>query len=74
METHSLLSELTNRNYNIVIISSRGFHPNAEEITKKWFIKTICHLMKYIFVWNEKIRFCQDRKISFAVVIMILMV
>lgn len=38
-ETRGLLTELHNRNYNIVIISARGFHPNADKVTRDWFAK-----------------------------------
>lgn len=68
-ESKSLLSELNNRNYNIIIISSRGFHPNAEEVTKKWFIE---HDIPFdeIYITKhgmKKADLVKDRKLTFAV-------
>ena len=39
IETKEVLTTLQNMGYHIAIISARGFHPNAEILTRNWFIE-----------------------------------
>lgn len=39
IETRTLLTDLLKNDYNITIITSRAYHPDAFEVTKNWFAK-----------------------------------
>lgn len=38
-ETKDLLTDLVKKDYNVTIITSRAYHPNALQVTARWFNK-----------------------------------
>lgn len=68
-ETKSILLELKKRNYNLIIISARGFHPFAYDITRKWFVNNDLLYDEIIITEHGKSKadYIKDRKISLAI-------